>query len=111
MTVAYLLEHPFVLVLAVLVATVGVARLTRLITYDTYPPVAWLRSKWQGLTRDGEWSKLATCGFCAAPYLMAACLLWGVFTAFHWSWWAFWGWLALSYVSSMIFARDEPAED
>ena len=110
MTIDYLLEHPFVAVLAILTAVLGVGRLTRLITYDDYPPTIWLRIRWATVTRDSGWSKLATCFWCAAPWLMLPCMAWGVFTSFHWTWWAFWGWLALSYVVSMVVARDEPAD-
>lgn len=95
--------------LAVLTAVLGVGRLTRLITYDDYPPTVWFRRWWiQRVTRGNGWGKLADCLWCAAPWLMLPCLAWGVFTSFQWPWWAFWGWLGLSYVTSMVVARDEP---
>ena len=94
--------------LAIVVAALSVARLTRLITQDTYPPVAWLRNQWSRLTRDGEWSELVTCPFCAAPYIAAVILAWGLLSGPHWTWWAFNGWLALAYVGSMIVVRDTP---
>lgn len=94
--------------LAIVVAALSIARLTRLITQDIYPPVAWLRAKWAGLTHDGEWAELVTCPFCAAPYIAAVILAWGWFSGPHWTWWAFNGWLAFAYVGSMIVVRDTP---
>lgn len=103
-------------VLAILVAWFGTARLTRIITHDDYPPAAWLRSRWIALTWDrkndseGDWGKLATCIWCAQPYVVAICMVWAYFTDFHWTWWAFWAWMALSQAGSTLLAYDEPAE-
>lgn len=96
------------LLAAAVVAVLSVARLTRLITSDTYPPAAWVRDRWARLTHDGPWSELVTCPFCAAPYIAAAVLAWGVLSGPHWTWWAFNGWLALSYLASMVVVRDTP---
>lgn len=99
---------PLVVVAAAVVGVVSVGRLTRLLTQDTYPPVAWLRSQWSRLTKDGDWADLATCPFCAAPYIAAVILAWGVLSGLHWSWWIVNGWLALSYVAAMLVVRDTP---
>lgn len=101
---------------ATLILVFGTARLTRIITHDDYPPAAWARMRWQHLTRrrdddsEGSWGKLATCIWCAQPYVAALALLWGYFTDLHWSWWAFWGWMALSQAGSTLLAYDEPPE-
>ena len=92
--------------LAIVVAVLSTARLTRLVTQDVYPPAAWFRNRWRAWTRDGDWSELVTCPFCAAPYLAAGVLAWGLLSGPHWTWWAFNGWLALSYLASMIVAQD-----
>lgn len=98
------------LIAAVLVAVLGTGRLTRVIVHDDFPPSVWARIKWDSLTRDGSWSKLAHCWWCATPWIMAICIAWGYFSSLHWSWWLFWGWLGLSYLAAIVIARDEPAE-
>jgi len=100
-------QHPLVALAAVLVAALGVGRLSRVITYDDFPPSAWARDRWSALTKDGSWSKLARCQWCATPWIMAVCLAWGLLSGLHWSWWLFWGWLAVSYLASIIIGRDE----
>jgi hypothetical protein len=111
------LDPHFVLVLAIAVGILGSARLTRVITYDDYPPAEWVRERWTYLTRSrrhstperivpGAWSKLVTCWWCATPYVTAGCAAHGYFTSLHWSWWAVWGVLGASYVAAMVIARD-----
>lgn len=108
------LDQPLLVILALATAAFGVGRLSRILTYDAYPPAMWLRRKWLDLTRNretndnGPWGKLAICQWCATPWIMAICIAWGWFSSLHWSWWVFWGWLALTYVASIIIARDEP---
>lgn len=96
---------------AIVIAVLGVGRLTRIVTYDDYPPMIWLRSKWARLVKGGDWAKLLTCGWCASPYLAAVCVAHGLVSfgrPWEASWWIFWGILALAYVAAMVFARDEP---
>lgn len=102
------LDQPLLVILALAVAAFGVGRLSRILTYDTFPPAAYVRDLWSRITKDGAWAKLAHCQWCATPWIMAVCIAWGWFSSLHWSWWVFWGWLALSYVASIIIARDEP---
>lgn len=101
-------ENPWVVIPALLVAVFGVGRLSRILTYDDFPPAAWVRTIWDRITNDGDWSKLAHCQWCATPWIMAACLAWAWLSGLHWTWWLFWGWLGLSYLASIVIARDEP---
>jgi len=96
----------FEIIAAAVVGVVSAARLTRLITQDTYPPVVWLRIKWANITNEGPWEKLATCPWCAAPYITAIILAWGLLTDFQVAWWVFNGWLAAAYLASMVVVRD-----
>ncbi|MGH8965452.1 MAG: hypothetical protein ACRDXB_09015 [Actinomycetes bacterium] len=98
----------FEMLAAVVVGVVSVARLTRLLTQDTYPPVAAIRDWWRRVTKDGPWSDLAECPFCAAPYFAAAVLAWGLLTDFQVAWWVVNGWLAASYLAAMVVVRDTP---
>lgn len=117
-----LVEQPLVLLLAVLVIVLGVGRLSRVVTWDSYPPAIAIRERWLHLTGEyieetkawepGPWTKLLTCFWCFTPWLMLLAGGWFVLGLYvvwvAWIWWAFWSWLALSYVASMILARDEP---
>jgi hypothetical protein len=97
-----------------LVAVLGVGRLARLVTYDDYPPTIAIRIWWHRLTNDNGWAKLASCFWCFTPWAMLVALVWfwlGYGTWVELVWWAFWGWLAISYVTSMVVARDEPPAD
>lgn len=116
MTIPFLIDHPLILLLAVLVLVLGVARLTRVITYDQYPPTIAFRSWWiRRVTKGNGWGKLADCWWCAAPWVMAPAI--GVFFLtplqpwILWTWWIGLSWLSLAYVASMVIARDEPADE
>lgn len=92
---------------AVIVGIVSAARLTRLSTQDSFPPAVWWRMKWETLTADGPWSPLAFCHWCVAPWMTLLVLVTGLLSEFHVAWWFVNGWLAASYVASMIVERDE----
>ena len=89
------------------VGVVAAARLTRLVTKDHWPPMAWARRKYVEVTGDSEWSVLATCPFCVAPYVVAADLAWAVNSDLDKKWWMINGWLAASYAASWIVVRDD----
>ena len=99
-------------VAVVFTAVLGTGRLARLVTYDDYPPTIWLRIQWSRLTRDNGWAKLATCFWCLTPWLMLVCGGWfALGLTVPWvlvAWWLFFGWLGISYLTSMVVARDEP---
>jgi hypothetical protein len=103
----------WVWVAAVVVGVLGAARLTRLIVHDAYPPMSALRRWWISRTWDedkdqtGDWGLLATCHWCASPWVFALVMLSGWASSLHWTWWLFWGWLAGSYVIAMVVERDE----
>lgn len=92
---------------AVIVGVLSVARLARLITQDSFPPAVWARMKWDEITDDGPWSLLAHCHWCITPWLTIPVGLWGWLSELHTSWWVFNGWLAAAYVAGMIVERDE----
>lgn len=112
MTVA--LDNIWIALLAILVGVVGVARLTRVIVHDDFPPAVWWRIKWATWTHDGPWAKLFLCWWCLSFWVALVCIGWflliDVAAFFMWSWWIFWGALALSYAATMLIVRDEPKE-
>lgn len=76
-----------VLIAAFVIGALGSARVARLIGFDTYPPIAWLRSKWDAWTEHSEWNKLVHCPYCSTPYIAAANLTWAYCTELQTAWW------------------------
>lgn len=106
------LENPYLAVLAIIVAIVGVARLTRVIVYDDFPPAMWWRERWVEWTKGGPWAKLFLCWWCLSSWIALVCIAWFLLTDLHpiflYSWWIVWGMLALGYTATMLIVRDEP---
>jgi hypothetical protein len=113
--VIVVLDNPWLATVAILVAVFGIGRLTRVLVYDDFPPSVWVRIQWDRITNDGPWAKLVHCWWCASFWVALICVGWFLLTDLHavflWSWWIFWGALALSYVATMIIVRDEPHDD
>lgn len=105
------LTPPWTLLGLFFIAVFGVGRMARLITYDAFPPSMAIRTRWAEITRDGPWAKLFTCYWCLTPWIMLVALIWFVLAwDVAWAaiaWTAFWGWLAISYLTSMLVNRDE----
>lgn len=106
------LLHPLLLIA---VGVLSVARFTRLVTHDTWPPFEWLRPR--VAAKLGGWAELVVCPFCAAPYLMAGQMVWfgllydlaGLHSdAFTWGWLVPNLWFALSYLAAIVVAYDQP---
>lgn len=102
------------LLLTVLVAVIGTGRLTRIITYDTFPPAERLRGWWVGrsIRKRNGWQDLATCIWCMAPWLMLICIAWFII-GWLWvpwllvAWWVFYTWMTLSYLTSQYVFFDQ----
>ncbi len=103
-------RDPLAVAAAAAVGVVGAARITRLVTKDHWPPMAFVRRKYVELTGDSEWSVLAECPFCVAPYVVAADLAWAVNSDLDKKWWLFNGWMAASYAAAWIVVRDDVPE-
>lgn len=104
----------FEIVLALIVGILSVARTARLIVWDEYPPMVWLRMKHDDHFGDEGWGKLIHCQFCATPYLAAGMALW-FWLAFTYGdgtaqtvWWVVNGTWGLSYISAMLVSYDTP---
>lgn len=87
---------------AVLVGVLASARLTRLLTTDSWPPVVWLRMKWAEITDDGPWYDLVDCPWCASPWIVLVNLMVALLTDMHEVWWIFNGWMAASLVVAWV---------
>lgn len=93
-------------VLAAVVGTLSAARMTRLVTWDKFPPSIWVRMLWDRLTNDGPWSLLFHCPWCLSFWITGAVVLWGYSTGFDKWWWIINSIFGLSYVAAMIVVRD-----
>ena len=100
-------KDPLTAVAAAAVGVVAAARATRLVTKDHWPPMSFVRRKYVELTEGTEWSVLAECPFCVAPYVVAADLAWALRSDLGRKWWIANGWFAASYAASLIVVRDD----
>lgn len=90
------------IIAAVLVGALASARLTRLITTDSWPPSVWLREKWAVITEEGPWYDLVECPWCASPWIVMVNLMVALTTDLHAVWWIFNGWMAASLVVAWV---------
>jgi hypothetical protein len=94
------------------VTTLSSARITRLITWDSFPPSVRVRMLWDRITRDGEWALLVHCGYCFGLWAAGFVVLWGYLSDFNTAWWLFNGWLGAGYLAAIVMANDgEDGED
>lgn len=95
--------------LAVVIGVLSVARTARLLIFDDFPPVLWLRIRVVSWIKneDSKWKNLVECPFCLAPYLTAGMIGWAWLSDLHWTWWLINGWWAASYVAAIVVAYDE----
>lgn len=103
----------FEIVIALLLWVVGSARLTRLLLFDVYPPVKWLRDSWD-MKVTSNWNTLMHCAYCAAPYVTLVTGVVGLWLLpvsvpySHMATW-FWltaGWAAGAYAAAVVVAYD-----
>lgn len=103
---------------AVIVGILSVARTARLVVWDEYPPMVWLRMKWDERIGEEGWGKLIHCQFCATPYMALGMFLWAALAlpgsdprdlwSSAWWWFAVNGVWGLSYVSAIVVSFDTP---
>lgn len=108
----------FYWVAVVLTTIVSASRLTRLATWDKFPPVAWARDKYADLTDGTGWQILAFCGYCASFWITGIIVVWGLFAGVYSSdtsldptqaqaaWWIVNAIFALSYLAAILMVHD-----
>jgi hypothetical protein len=100
------MEHStFFWIAAFVIGVLSAARITRLVTWDEFPPTRWWRIKFADMVGD-DWGKLFSCLWCFGPYAAAVVLGWGYLADFGTVWWLFNGWLGSGYLASMVVVRD-----
>lgn len=100
------------------VAIMSGARLSRLLTFDSFPPIKWVRDKYEDATDGSDWQMLTMCGYCISFWLVGALVGWawlvgvldGVPTAAmsdaEQLWWIVNGALGGSYLSAIVMKFD-----
>lgn len=92
----------------------AVARITRALVFDKFPPAQWIRDKWDSKTADSGWNELFHCSFCmgiwvALPFVVITAGLtfgWAVFLTLAGLWWVFLAWMAVGYLAGIIVATE-----
>lgn len=116
---------PFYWVAVATVIVLASARLTRLVTYDKFPPTTWMRERfieWADRTdRRRSWQLLAFCPYCASFWVTVVVIalgaLAGVFGQSPWrpwmtpTWWFLMGSLGASYLAAMVMVHDGDESD
>ena len=98
-------------VVATIVGVVSVARTARLLIYDEFPPVAWLRANILARYKeDSKWSVLWQCQYCVTPYMAAVMFLWAWASDLNTAWWVINGVWAGSYIAAIVVSYDQPEE-
>jgi len=105
-----------VLIAAVIVGTLASARITRLVVADHWPPMEWVRGKWDTWANDEKhprrqgWWLLLNCPWCFSPWatLFVGGVAW--LTDLSPWWWAGAVWLGFAYVAGGIAFHDEGKE-
>lgn len=97
--------------LAVAVVTViSASRITRVVTFDAFPPARWVRDTYADLMdRSGPtrgWALLLFCPWCFSPWATLGVILWGYFSGFDTLWWIINGSLAASYLAAIFMTQD-----
>jgi hypothetical protein len=96
--------------LAGAVLVIGAARLTRLITHDAFPPIVRVRIWYEDHVPE-DWGMLVHCPWCMGPWMTLIGLVLFIVTiltpGIAFFWWFFYGWMALSYLTSQYVHFDE----
>ncbi len=89
-----------------IVSTVSASRITRLLVFDSFPPVMWLRGRWDRLTRHGDWSTLFHCQYCMGVWAAGFVVGWGYLVEFDQWWWLFNGFMSVGYGAAILMSND-----
>lgn len=97
---------PWVWFFAAVLTVLASARLARLIVFDVFPPVVWLRERFLIRTGGTAWEKLATCHYCLTFWTTSSIVGVGYVTGLAWWWWMIVASLGLSYAAAIVVSYD-----
>lgn len=107
--------------IAVAVVTiVSASRITRLLTFDDFPPIRWAREKFEDKFDGTGWEIIAFCPWCMTPWVTVGVVGWADIAGVldgkpAWGgdgelsqpiWWLVNGVFAASYLAAMLMVRD-----
>lgn len=96
------------------ITVVSIARLTRLATVDKFPPIQWLRDKFEEKTDGTGWNLLTMCGYCFSFWVAVGVVGWAVLAEVVTGsreipalvWWGVNGTFAAAYLGAIVMAND-----
>jgi hypothetical protein len=93
-----------------IITILSAARVTRLLTFDTFPPIKWVRDEfieWTDKTpMRRSWQLLAYCGYCMSFWVTVAIVLWGYYSHWNTVWLLVNAVFGASYVAAIIMVHD-----
>lgn len=98
--------HVFYWIAVAVVAVTSSARITRLLTIDTFPPVTFFRDRYEQRTSGSDWQALAYCPYCMGFWVTAAVVLIGYFTDWCTPWWLVNSIFGGSYLAAILVKND-----
>ena len=105
------MNQAFYWIAVALVVITSASRITRLLTYDKFPPIRWVRDKYLDATDGSDWQLLALCAYCASFWITLAVVLSGYFSEWHQLWWIINGTLGSSYLAAILMIHDGERDD
>lgn len=100
----------FLWVAIALTTIVSSARLTRVVTFDVFPPTRWLRNAWGDLMDRASLTRgyaiLLSCQWCFSFWATLGVVLWGYYSDWDEVWWIVNGSLAASYLAAIFMTND-----
>lgn len=97
-------------VAAALIVVLSSARITRLLTFDHFPPIEWVRNKYLDFTDERDslrsWGLLAYCPYCMSFWVTLGVVLAGYFSDWHEAWWLVNAIFGASYLAAMVMVHD-----
>lgn len=92
------------------VTIVSASRITRVLTYDDFPPVRFFRDIYIEFMDRGpirrQWLSLAYCPWCLSFWVTGAVVLAGFLSDWHTAWWLTNGIFAASYLAAILQVHD-----
>lgn len=89
-----------------IVVVMSSARITRLLTFDKFPPIRWARNKYLDATDGSGWDLLALCPYCMSFWVTLGIVAWGHYTDWNQSWWLVNFIFGASYLAAIVMVFD-----
>lgn len=104
----------FMTIAAFFLVVFAVARATRALVFDDFPPVVRLRGWWDGKTIGSGWNELFHCPYCLGFWLALPAVVlasgflfgWGLFLTLAGVFWVLCGWFTVGYLAGIIVASN-----